>query len=328
MEQRGFGQMSSIKKCFLGLMVVMGGMVGTAFSGTVGTTTADILKINYGARPAGMAGAYTAMCDDSYSANYYNPAGLAGVRSPEVILLHSSHLADIKYEYLAFSTPWGAQRTLAFHLNYRHMSPIDNNNAYSPATASDVVASLSAAQRYKDFNFGVTAKYINSSLDDTSGTAYALDLGTQYSGLPYNFKAGLAILNFGTKMTFVSESEPLPLFIRVGLAWTTMIKGKKRLNLDVDVIKPTDQPLKMCIGGEMWLFEKLFAVRIGDRREQITKDPGNLFHNYTLGFTLTRPIKDTDMSFDFAFNPAAYDLTTEDTYFAALSFRFNHLKIF
>jgi hypothetical protein len=321
--------MSSIKKCFLGLMFLMcGAMAGTAFSGTVGTDTADILKINYGARPAGMAGAYTAMCDDSYSANYYNPAGLCGVRAPEAILLHSNHLADIQYEFLAFSTPWGTQRTLGFNLNYRHMTPIDNNNAYPAVDASDVVVSLTAAQRYQDFNFGVTAKYISSTLADTSGTAYALDLGVQYLGLPYNFKAGFAILNFGTKMTFVQESEPLPMFIRAGLAWTTMIKGKKRLNLDLDVFKPSDQPLKMAIGGELWLFEKLFAVRIGDKREGISKNPGNLFNNYTLGFSLTRPIKDTDMSLDFAFNPASYDLTTEDTYFAALSFRFNHLKIF
>jgi hypothetical protein len=321
--------MSSIKKRFFGLMVVMLGLTaGTVFSGTVGTDTGDILKINYGARPAGMAGAYTAMCDDSYSANYYNPAGLGGVRAPEAILLHANHLSDIQYEFLAFSTPWGTNRALGFNLNYRHMPPIDNNNSYPAVSASDVVVSFTGAQRYKDFNFGITAKYINSTLANISGNAYALDLGAQYAGLPYNFKVGMAILNLGTKMTFVNESEPLPMFIRFGLAWTTMINGKKRLNLDMDVFKPSDQPLKMAIGGELWLFEKLFAVRIGYKREGISKNPGNLFNNYTLGFSLTRPIKDTDVSLDFAFNPAAFDLTTEDTYFAALVFRFNHLKIF
>jgi hypothetical protein len=211
-------------------------------------------------------------------------------------------------------------------------------------TTSDVVLSLTAAQRYNDFNFGVTAKYINSSLDVVSATAYAVDLGAQYSGLPYNFKAGLSILNLGTKMTFISEAEPLPMFIRAGLAWSTMISGKKRLNLDVDVFKPSDQQLKMAFGGEMWLFPKLFAVRIGYKWEGVVASyteiidstkvvfpsgsSGNLFDNYTLGFSLTRPFKDTDMSLDFAFNPASYDLTTEDTYFAALTFKFNHLHIF
>jgi hypothetical protein len=300
----------------------------TVQAGTVGTNTADILKINYGARPAGLGGAFTAMCDDSYSANYYNPAGLAGVRVPELILLHSSHLANINYEFLAFSTPWGAKRVLGLHVNYRHTPPIDNSNGLPPVSTSDIVASLSVAQRFKDFNVGLTAKYINSTLDVVSGTAYAADLGVQYYGLPYNFKVGLSILNLGTKMTFISKTESLPMFIRAGVAWSTLIKGKKRLNLDVDVFKPSDQPLKMALGGEIWLFEKLFAVRGGAKREGIAKDPGNLFHNYTLGFTLTRPIKDTDMALDFAFNPAAYDLTTEDTYFAALTFKFNRLKIF
>ncbi|HTC21605.1 MAG TPA: hypothetical protein VK859_12200, partial [bacterium] len=48
----------------------------SARSQTVGTTTADILKINEGARPAAMGGAYTAMGDDIYSISY-NPAGLS-----------------------------------------------------------------------------------------------------------------------------------------------------------------------------------------------------------------------------------------------------------
>lgn len=321
--------MKIIRKSILSLVFFAGWLsVSSAMAGTVGTDTADILKINYGARPAGMAGAYTAMGDDSYSANYYNPAGLAGVRAPELILLHSNHLANINYEFLAFSTPWGTDRTLGFHLNYRHTPPIDNNNGYPPVTTSDVVASLSAAQRYHDWNFGLTAKYINSSLDVVSATAYALDLGVQYYGLPYNFKVGFSILNLGTKMTFISDAEPLPMFIRGGVAWTTLVKGKKRLNLDVDIFKPSDQQMKMALGGEMWLFEKLFAVRMGYKREGVSKNPGNLFNNYTLGFTLTRPVKDTDLSLDFAFNPASYDLTTEDTYFAALTFKFNRLKIF
>ncbi len=321
--------MASMKKWVWGAALVWGlTLPMAAWAGHVGTTTADILKINYGARPAAMGGAFTAIADDSYSANYYNPAGLGGVRVPELILLHASHLSSINYEYLAFSTPWGKQRALGFHLNYRHTPPIDNNNGMPPVSASDIVCSLTAAQRMKMMTVGLTVKYVGSNLAGYSGTAYAADLGAQYYGLPYNFKVGFAILNLGTKMTFIEKAESLPMFIRGGLAWSTMIKGKKRLNLDVDVFKPSDQSLKMCFGGELWLFEKLFAIRAGGKREGISKDPGNLFHNYTLGFSLTRPIKDTDVAIDFAFNPAAYDLTTENTYFAALNFKFNRLKVF
>ncbi len=297
------------------------------YAGSVGTTSADILKINNGARPAGMGGAYTALGDDSYSVNY-NPAGLAGVKVPQLILLHSDHLANIAYEYMVFSSPWGAKRSLGLHVNYRHTPPIDNRNNLPAVSTSDAVVSLSAAQRFEKFNVGLTFKYIHSSLDVVSASAFAGDLGFQYTGLPYHFKAGLAVQNLGTGMKFIEQKDPLPMFIRGGLCWNTQLKGKRQLNLSVDFFKPSDQAPKMGFGGECWLFENLFVVRAGAKREGIMKDPGNLFNNYTLGFTLTRPVGANDIALDFAFNPASYDLTTEDTYFAALNFKFNHLKVF
>ena len=300
---------------------------GLLQAGTVGTTTADILKINNGARPAGMGGAYTALGDDSYSIDY-NPAGLAGIKVPQLVLMHSDHLANINYEYFVFAAPWGANRDLALHLNYRHTPPIDNNNNLPPVTTSDMVAALTATQRFTNLNLGLTLKYIHSSLDVVSASAYAVDLGATYSGLPYNLKAGLSIQNLGTSMKFIEQSDPLPMFIRFGVAWTTLIKGTRRFNAAVDVFKPSDQPLKMAVGAECWLFEKLFAVRAGVKREGISKNPGNLFQNYSLGFTLTRPIGSSDLSVDFAYDPAAYDLTTEDTYFVALKLDFNTLKVF
>src|SRR5258708_39185742 len=73
---------------------------------SVGTTTADILKINQGTRPAGMGGSYTAMGDDAYSANY-NPAGLFYIKSFQLVVLHFDSLADIPYEFGTFAASWG-----------------------------------------------------------------------------------------------------------------------------------------------------------------------------------------------------------------------------
>lgn len=322
-----------------GLFLVTLMVLGTSplMAGTVGTTTADILKINQGARPAAMAGAYTALGDDAYAVNY-NPAGLVGVKVPQLIVLHSDHLAYIGYEYFTFALPWKTSRTIATNLTYRHTGTIDNpplpgEPDNPPVTASDLLASLSLAQNFKDqFSVGLTLKYLQSTLAEYTASAFAADLGVKMMKLPYNLKAGLAVQNLGTSMDFVKNDlsnvkDPLPMFIRLGLGWGTKINKRKDLNFGVDVFKPSDQPMKMAVGAEFWLFEKLFAVRGGMKREQISKDPGNLFHNYTLGFSLTRAFEGSDFTLDFAYNPAAFELTIEDTYFVALNIRFNRLKI-
>ena len=46
-----------------------------ASAGGVGTTSANFLKIDVGARAAAMGGAFTALADDG-SSLYWNPAGI------------------------------------------------------------------------------------------------------------------------------------------------------------------------------------------------------------------------------------------------------------
>ena len=319
------------------LPVLCAGLAVQVSAGTVGTTTADILKINQGARPAAMAGAYTAIGDDAYSVNY-NPAGIVGVRAPQLVVLHSDHLAYIAYEYFTFALPWGTKRALAANLTYRHTGTIDNpplpgEPDNPPVSASDTLFTVSAAQNFNDkFAVGLTGKYLGSNLAEYKASAFCVDLGFKMLKLPYNIKGGLAVQNLGTSMDFVKNDlenvkDPLPMFIRAGVGWGTFINKRKELNVGLEFFKPSDQPPKMALGGEFWLFEKLFAVRAGMKREQISKDPGNLFHNYTLGFTLTRAFEGSDFSLDFAYNPAAFELTIEDTYFVALNIRFNRLHI-
>lgn len=310
---------------------------GAAWAGTVGTTTADLLKINQGARPAALAGAYTALGDDAYS-TFYNPACLEGVKAPQLVLLHSDHLAYIAYEYFTFAFPWGSTRALGANLTYRHTGTIDNpalpgQPDNPPVSASDMLVAVTGSQRFQDkFAVGVTGKFLSSRLADYNASAFAVDLGFKMLQLPYNLKAALAVQNLGTAMDFVKNDvdnikDPLPMYIRMGAAWNTKINQKKDVNVGLDFDKPSDQPIRMSLGAEFWLFEKLFAVRGGLKRDQITKDPGNVFHNYTLGFCLTRAFEGTDFTLDFAYNPASFELTTEDTYFVALNLRFNRLKI-
>jgi Uncharacterised protein family (UPF0164) len=303
-----------------------------AFAQGVGTTTADILKLNLGDRPAGMAGVYTAMGDDAYAIDY-NPAGLALLRSTQLILLHLDSLAQIEYEYITFATPFGIDNTVSANLIFRHTPPINNNNGNPSVNADDLLAQATFAHVFSPaFRAGATVKFLKSDLAGASASAVAVDAGIQLDKLPYGIRAGLSIQNVGTGMTFLTESEPLPMFIRLGIGTHQVIDSDKDLNLGIEIFKPSDQSIKAAFGGEFWVFPQLFAIRAGYKIENFGAIPSdasaNVFQYYTLGCTLTRRLDDNDFSVDLAYNPGNFGETVEDTFSFALNFKFNEFRIF
>ncbi len=301
------------------------------FAQAVGTTTADILKVNQGVRPAAMAGVYTALGDDAYSIEY-NPAGLAKIQATQVLLSHLDSLADISYEYVVFATAWGAENAAAIGFTYRYMPPIDNNNGNIPATSQDMLGSFSYARKLGDnIRLGASLKYLQSNLGPFNASSVMGDAGIQMDRLPLGLKAGLAIQNFGTAMTFdpASNADPLPLFIRFGVGIHQVFEGQRDFNAGIEVFKPSDQDIKMGFGAEAWLFPNLFAVRGGYKYDNAGSSPTpNAFNNYTLGCTLTREIDGDDFSVDIAYAPANFGDTSEDTFFFGLNAKFNQFRVF
>ncbi len=340
-------QIFRISLFFLGVIV----LGDSARSQTVGTTTADILKINEGARPAAMGGAYTAMGDDIYSLSY-NPAGLSYLKASQLVVEHLDSLAGIEYEYLSFGTAFGSSNVLAFNATYRSQPPIDNNNGNPAVYTYDLLLSLSYATKLgSSFRAGATFKYLQSELANYSASAVAFDLGAVLDHLPLGIRAGASVQNVGTGMTFTpggsgdangAPSEPLPLFLRFGLGTHQVIDSYKDLNLGVELFLPSDQGLKMGLGGEYWVFPQLFVIRAGYKIENLgspygginsaTNQPfpgvSNAFQDYTLGCSITREIDGDDFTIDLAYDPADFTTTTQDTFFFALNLRFNQLRIF
>lgn len=324
---------------------------------TVGTTTADILKINEGTRPAGMAGTYTALGDDIYSLSY-NPAGISYIKATQAVFLHLDSLADIQYEYLSFGTAFGSGDVLGLNLTYRHSPTIDNNNGNPGVNTDDLLADGACALKLMpNLRAGLAIKYLKSTLANYSATAIAFDLGgvLELGNLnlffPSSFKIGAAVQNLGTGMTFTPggtgagsgyPSESLPMFLRLGLGAHYLIDGNKDLNFGIEVFKPADQDIKLGLGAEFWMFPQLFAVRGGYKVESLGNPfggtdpisgaafPGvpNAFDNFTIGCSLTRRVDGDDFSVDIAYNPANFTSTTSDTFFFALNLRFNQLRIF
>src|SRR5258706_10649277 len=151
-------------------------------SDQVGTSGAAFLKIGPGARPAGMGEAFTGVADDIH-AIFYNPAGLATLKHPELTAMHMQWFQSINYEFAAFAYPTETHGTWGFALSNLHTDNIDRrtedtDTAINQFSASDNAYWLSYAYPITSrLSVGGNAKYIRQTLDSTSASAYAVDGG-------------------------------------------------------------------------------------------------------------------------------------------------------
>jgi len=191
----------------------------------VPTYTNDFLTIGVGGRALGMGSAYTAVAND-VTAGYWNPAGLAHLKFPEVMLMHDQRYGDIvSYNYGAVAMPLSANETVGLSAIVLSVSGIPNTqaagidangNPIDPTSnyvgdlsrldlskitffsATDVALIGSYARRASDnFFYGANFKFIRRSIGSTYGTGIGFDIGAQYS--PFrNFNLGANLQNATT----------------------------------------------------------------------------------------------------------------------------------
>ncbi|NOZ08049.1 MAG: UPF0164 family protein [FCB group bacterium] len=275
----------------------------------VGTTTAQFLKLGVGARALGMGGSFVALADDG-SATYWNPAGLANLRSPSLSLYHNPWVLDIKHEYLSMAFPQGRVGTVGFFVSALTMGEKEVTTVNQPEgtgiyySTLDLAVGASYAMRLSDrFSYGLTLKYIRlSGYNETAGTV-AFDLGSILRTNFYDTRIGISLSNFGGELTYSgrdllhpadidddvdgnystdadlkTQSWPLPMLIRIGIGCTLIGDEKavfsggpsNRLIFALDAVHPNDSPEYLGLGLEYGFRESLY-LRCGYRLNHVNE---------------------------------------------------------
>lgn len=262
----------------------------------VGTTAAPFLTIGIGSRPQAMGGAFTAVADDAHSL-FWNPAGLAKMDQAELLLVHSTWLADMSFEYVGAALPLGQAGTVgisATMLNVGEMevTTVDDQegtglyfNSYSLAAAAHY-----GYQFYDRFSLGGTVKYIREQIWNESAQGFAFDIGTLFVMPFYDTRLGMSISNFGTKMQMEgrdllalhdpdetkagnnekvpamleTEQWKLPLTLRLGFSGELVRTAPHRLTWAMDWVVPNDNTEHFNVGGE-YAFRESYFLRGGYR---------------------------------------------------------------
>ncbi len=270
-------------------------------SGKLDNSGLSFLKLGLGAKGVGMGEALTAQAGEASSA-WWNPAGLSGIQGIELSFTHTQWFQDVTAEHFASALGLG-KNTLGLGLAIGKVPEIQKREGPTDQPialfdAHDVVFSFSFARNLREeFALGLTAKWLYEKIDIHSASGLGFDLGGIYSALE-NLKLGLAVLNLGQKIKFEQEKFSQPTQYKVGVIYSAEHKGSNSdFTFGFDLVKPTDDQLKIHVGGEYSLYralkirlgyqsgydEKDFSFGLGTRFREYSIDYGYLPHKSGLG---------------------------------------------
>ncbi|OIO04996.1 MAG: hypothetical protein AUJ51_00760 [Elusimicrobia bacterium CG1_02_56_21] len=236
-----------------------------ALEKNIGTSAAEFLRLGAGARALGMGEAYTAVAEGP-DAVYWNPAGLERMDHMEAIYTRSELPAGIHHDFLAIgvpSRPLGG--TLAFSVtrlsqeslilvnasNQRQGSFSPHSEVYAIAYGHNFIDAAPPVSHHDEWLLlnhkyesdrprrahiteGLSVKAICEDLGTRRAVAFAVDGGGMYKPSDKLTLAG-AFRNLGSKLRFISESEPLPGELAAAIAYDTHGKGWRTVYaLEVD----------------------------------------------------------------------------------------------
>ncbi len=260
-----------------------------------GTTTAQFLKIQVGARAIGMGGAYVALAND-VSSIYWNPAGLSRVRpNGGVNFVHTNWLADMNFDFAAVAIRVSSFGTLGLSFTSLSMPDMKVRSEFEPEgtgeyfSAMDMAFGLSYARALTNrFSMGFTAKYIRQQIWHMTASTIAFDIGILFK-TDFNWLTlGMNISNFGPKMQYSgkdifvnydfspeqhgdnenifanlqTDKWDLPLLFRFGVAMEILNHEMNQLTVAVEARHPNDNTENVSFGME-YGFRHRFFLRGG-----------------------------------------------------------------
>lgn len=278
-----------------------------------GTTAAPFLSIGQGARAIGMGSAYVAITDDP-SALYWNPAGITKVQGFGFVVDHTNWIADISYNYMAFTYNLGGFGTVGASFTISDVDEMKVTTVEDPDGTGEVFGVTDAAFSLawaiditENFSIGFNPKYIYQSIWRMSASTIALDLGVQYVTPFDGAILAMSITNFGPKMQLSGSStqviydpDPnttgnnssipaniqtdtwdLPLTFRVGLGYQPLKTEDNTITVSLDALHLNDNYESLNIGAE-YCYDDFISLRAGYKSLFLTESE----ESFSLGFGL------------------------------------------
>jgi hypothetical protein len=245
-----------------------------------GSSTAQFLDIGVSPRGESMAGSYVSVAEGAEGV-YYNPAVLARIEGTDVSMTFTKWFADINHEFIAVAHNFG-ELSVAFSATALQTGEMEVRTPLQPDGTGETFSAgsyrfgISLARSFTDHVcIGITGNYVRQFLfRDFSEGAYAGDIALLYDTGVRNLKFGFLFSNFGSNVTFVNESYPMPTSFSFGISVNALEFDEHALLVSLSAKKPNDGKPRLA-GGMEYNFGRMFFARGGYHDDEVkTFDAG------------------------------------------------------
>jgi tetratricopeptide (TPR) repeat protein len=246
------------------------------------------------ARAFSMGSAFVGVADDS-SAIYFNPAGLATLKSNDLSLHHLIGLAGISQDILDLSLPLGNGFGLGLTGQFVDYGSFQGRNADGTLTTTTTSMQFAGGvagglQLFKGFSIGTGLRATIQQLATNSYDLFNADFGILYE-VPQGWRFGASYDNLGTAQVGYSASS----LLRVGASKYFSGKGQMALLVATGYTYEPNVGSQALIGIEASL-QSMYFLRVGYQGN--LQDTGL---NGLQGLTLGAGIQYSGISLDYAF---------------------------
>ena len=270
----------------------------------VGKTIYNFLRVEQGARPVAIGGAFTGIADD-INTIFYNPAGLTNISSMEYVFSYTDWLVDSKFFSGAFgyTTGFGSFGVSFVHFGIKEFEetlPLQPEGTGRMVGAGNLALGLAYAREITDrLSLGGHVRYIQETLDQDVRKTVAFDVATFYRTGFHNLTLGIALRNLGPDQAVskVTRSESFPMPIDFNVTVASQILGSREgpfcLNLAFENGFTIDLGDRYRLGTELWLLD-IIAIRGGYRFNYSNED-------FSFGFGLSPVFQNKRINIDMAY---------------------------
>lgn len=296
-----------MRKVIVGFLLVISVMANSVWGqGTdepfnrVATSAAHFLKFGVGGRAVALGGAQVAVSGDVH-ALYWNPAGIAPIRSSSFSVSYMDYVVGISHNFIGFVQPIDVESAFGVSVIYLDSGDIEVTTVAQPEgtgtyyDVNNLAIGLTYAKYITDrFTGGVTLKYIQEGIWREKAQTVAFDIGSVLDTGLLGIRLGMSLSNFGGNMKLTgpdldfdadrdkdnpgersvpsrmeTDEWPLPLIYRIG--FTTDLVGiggqlaesaESRLTLLFDANDPNDAELRPSMGLE-YEWRDILSLRLG-----------------------------------------------------------------
>jgi len=300
-----------------------------------GTSAATELLIPMGARNVALAGSDIASVKGS-GAIYWNPAGIADIKSGDVSFSYMKYFADMDVTYISGALKLGQLGVLGISIQSLNIGELEVTTINTPEGTGEIInpdyltAGVSYSNKMTDkISFGITGKIISENIGTMSANAFGMDIGLQYH-TEFGLDFGITMKNIGTELQFdgtaiefnstIPYSNPnstsrktkldmssaeLPSSMNIGLAYKYRLSEMGQINLFGLYSKNGFEVDRMNFGGE-FNFKNLLLIR-GGYVVNLYPDDWEWDKEYAFGlsygFGLNLTMGGSKVLFDYAFRP-------------------------